>query len=127
MVIYWNHKTAFVLSYLLSFACQGIFITGMWLVGRDLGITCSAKYYYVFFPIAWMVGAIPVSVGGIGVWEGVLIFFFVSVGAAREQANILAVFHRALWLFGSLPGVVIHLLGAHLPKDISIDYGDDES
>ncbi|MBN1796582.1 MAG: flippase-like domain-containing protein [Sedimentisphaerales bacterium] len=133
MLIYGNHKIAFIFAYFLSFACQGIFIIGMWLVGRDLGIDCPAKYYFVFFPIAWMVGVIPISVGGIGVWEGVLIFFFVSVSVGLDKdiittkANDLALFHRALWLFGSLPGIVIHLCGAHLPKDFSVDYSEVES
>jgi hypothetical protein len=27
-------------------------------------------------------------------------------------------------LFASLPGAVIHLIGAHLPKDFSIDYDE---
>jgi len=40
----------------------------------------------------------------------------------RAQISALALFHRILWLFGSLPGVAIHLLGAHLPKDIDSDY-----
>ncbi len=131
MLIYWNHKIAFVFAYLLSFFCQGILIFGMWLIGRDLGIKCAAKYYFVFFPIAWMSGAIPVSVGGLGVWENVLKGFFkavVEVVGEKElerqlvYVSTLALFHRMLWLFGSLPGVVIHLFGAHLPKDFSVDY-----
>jgi uncharacterized protein (TIRG00374 family) len=135
MMIYWNHKIAFVFAYLLSFACQGILITGLWLVGRNLGIECSAGYYFVFFPIAWMAGAIPITVGGLGVWENILQELFKRVVIQEEallvkqlaSVSALAVFHRVLWLFGSLPGVIIHLCGAHLPKDISIDYGDGDS
>ena len=126
MLIYWGHKTAFVLAYLLSFACQAILIVGMWLAGKNLGIYCPVKYYFVFFPVAWLVGVVPISVGGLGIWEGVLILFFVSAGASNEHVAALALFHRALWLFGSLPGVIIHLCGAHLPKDFSVDYGDGE-
>lgn len=124
MIIYWNHKMAFILAYFLSFLCQGVLIAGMLLIGKNLGIECPAKYYFVFFPVAWMIGAVPVSVGGLGIWENVLIGFFVAVGTQEDiagRASALALFHRALWLFGSLPGVVIHLAGAHLPKDFSID------
>jgi hypothetical protein len=38
-----------------------------------------------------------------------------------EQAVALAVCHRVVWLIASLPGVIIHLAGAHLPKDFFID------
>ena len=122
MVVYYNHKIAFVFAYVLTFLCQSAVIFGMWLVGRDLGIQCPAKYYFVFFPLAWMIGALPISVGGLGIWEGVLILLFAGVGVEKNQAQALALVHRALWLFGSLPGVIIHLSGAHLPKDFSVDY-----
>jgi hypothetical protein len=29
---------------------------------------------------------------------------------------------RAVWMLASLPGAAIHLVGAHLPKDFSVDY-----
>ncbi len=122
MVVYYRHKIALVFALVLTFLCQSAIIIGMWLVGRDLGIQCPAKYYFVFFPLAWMIGALPISVGGLGIWEGVLILLFVGVSVDRDQAQALALVHRALWLFGSLPGVVIHLSGAHLPKEFSIDY-----
>ena len=96
-------------------------------MGRNIGIECPAKYYFVFFPVAWMVGALPVSVGGIGIWEGVLILLFAAAGVSDEKSGALALFHRALWLFGSLPGVIIHLSGAHLPKDFSVDYDGGSS
>jgi hypothetical protein len=40
---------------------------------------------------------------------------------SSEQAVALAVCHRVIWLIGSLPGVVIHLAGAHLPKELLND------
>lgn len=123
MVVYYRHKIALVFALVLTVLCQSAIIIAMWLVGRDLGIQCPAKYYFVFFPIAWIIGALPISVGGLGIWEGVLILLFAGIAVERDQAQALALVHRGLWLFGSLPGVVIHLFGAHLPKDFSIDYG----
>jgi len=127
MVVYYRHKIALVFALGLTFLCQSAVIVGMWLVGRDLGIQCPAKYYFVFFPLAWMIGALPISVGGLGIWEGVLILLFAGVSVERDQAQALALVHRALWLFGSLPGVVIHLCGAHLPKEFSVDYNGPSS
>jgi uncharacterized protein (TIRG00374 family) len=127
LMVYYNNKLALVFAMLLSFLCQGAFIVGLIFVGRGVGLETPAKYYFVFFPVAWIIGAIPVSVGGIGVWEGFIIAGFVAMGDKQDSAAALALFHRALWLFGSLPGVVIHLCGAHLPKDFSVDYQDGES
>jgi hypothetical protein len=43
-------------------------------------------------------------------------------GVPAEQAMVLALCQRFVWVIASLPGGVVHLLGAHLPReDISID------
>jgi uncharacterized protein (TIRG00374 family) len=99
-------------------------ITSFWLVGRSMGIQASAKYYYVFFTLTWVFGAIPVSVGGVGVVEGGLVALFEIVGVPNVLGFALALCQRTVWMIASLPGGLIHLIGAHLPKDFSIDYGD---
>ena len=121
--IYWSKKSALALALLLTFCCQGIFILGMWLIGREIGIDVHIKYYFVFFPIAWLLGALPISIGALGIWEGTLKLLFGKVAIGfDEHLSALALCHRIIWLIGSLPGVVIHLIGAHLPKDFFVDY-----
>jgi uncharacterized protein (TIRG00374 family) len=121
--IYYSKKRALLLALLLTFCCQAIFILGMWLVGSQIGIDVHPKYYFVFFPIAWLLGALPISIGALGIWEGALKLMFAKVAIGiGEHLSALALYHRIIWLFGSLPGVMIHLLGAHLPKDFFVDY-----
>ncbi len=120
--IYCKKKFSLVLAMLLTFCCQGTFILGMWLIGQEMGINVHIKYYFVFFPIAWLLGALPISIGALGIWEGTLKLLFSKVATGfEEQLSALALCHRAIWLIGSLPGVVIHLIGAHLPKDFFVD------
>jgi uncharacterized protein (TIRG00374 family) len=121
--IYCSKIFTLFLALLLTFLCQAVFILGMWLIGREIGIDVPMKYYFVFFPIAWIVGSLPISIGALGIWEGTLKLLFGKVAAGLdEQVLALASYHRILWLIGSLPGVVIHLLGAHLPKDFFVDH-----
>lgn len=126
-IVYWNHKAAFLAAYLLTFCCQGIFIAEMLFVSRDIGMDCPAKYYFVFFPIAWIVSSLPISVGGLGVREETLKLMFVGVGMGGEQAIALAIFYRILLLFNSLPAMVVHLCGAYLQSEFFIDYPQIES
>jgi uncharacterized protein (TIRG00374 family) len=120
--IYYHRKLALGYALLLTFACQGICIIGMWLIGKDMGVTAHIKYYFIFFPISWLLGTLPISVGGVGVMELWLKMMFVRVCAVPENpAFALASSQRILWIVGSLPGVVIHLIGAHLPKDFFVD------
>ena len=107
----------------LTVFLQLLTITGFWLLGVNLGIKVSIEYYYVFFTLTWVLGAIPVSIGGVVIVEVLLASLFIRfAGVAEEPASALALCQRAVWMLASLPGAVIHLIGAHLPKDFSIDY-----
>jgi len=123
--IYCHKWPAIVGALLLTFCCQGITVAAMWLVGTELGIDVPAKYYFVFFPISWLLGSVPISIGGLGIMEGWLKVMFMRVGTiSSENALALALCQRLIFLFVSLPGAVIHLIGAHLPKDFFIDYDE---
>ena len=91
---------------------QSIVITGFWLIGRQIGIEVSAKYYFVFFPLTWALGAIPISVGGAVVVEGGLVSLFTVVaGVEAEKALAIALCQRVVWMVAALPGAFVHLAG----------------
>jgi len=123
--VYYSKKLAVFFTLLLTFCCQGIFIFGLMLIGWEMGLDIDTKYYFILFPISWLLGTLPISVGGAGIMEWWLKIMFISVcGIPGDKALALALCQRLIWLTGSLPGVVIHLAGAHLPKDFFIDYKD---
>jgi len=98
----------------LTIFLQSLVIAAYWLIGLDLNIDTPLSYYFVFFPLVWVVGSIPVSIAGIGILEGGLVFLFVRYGGASpEAAAALALCQRLTWLGASLPGLYFHLTGAH--------------
>jgi glycosyltransferase 2 family protein len=107
----------------LTFVSQSTVIVAFWLLGRDLGIEAGVRYYFVIFPIMWVVGAVPISIAGLGILEGGIVgLFSLLTGTPRELATALALCQRFVWVLASLPGGLVHLLGAHLPeREISID------
>jgi len=122
--IYCHKWPAIAGALALTFCCQGMTVMAMLLVGREIGIDVPAKYYFIFFPISWLLGAVPISVGGLGIMEGWLKMMFMRIGTmSGKNALALALCQRLIFLIASLPGAVIHLIGAHLPKDFFIDYG----
>jgi uncharacterized protein (TIRG00374 family) len=123
--IYCHKWPAIIGALLLTFCCQALTVVAMWLLGSQIGIDVPAKYYFVFFPISWLLGAVPISVGGLGIMEGWLKMMFMRVGTiSGENALALALCQRLVFLLASLPGAVIHLIGAHLPKDFFVDYSE---
>jgi uncharacterized protein (TIRG00374 family) len=101
----------------LTFIAQSLPVLGFWLIGQSMSLPIPLKYYFVFFPISWVLGALPISPAGAGVLEGGIVFLFTRLpGVTAEDALVLAVCQRAMFLLGSLPGIVIHIVGAHLPR-----------
>ena len=101
----------------LTFIAQSLPILGFILIGRSMGLDVPIKYYFVFFPVSWVLAALPISPAGAGVLEGGIVFLFTRIpGVTAEQALVLALCQRVLFLAGSLPGIIIHLSGTHLPK-----------
>ncbi|UCG56666.1 MAG: flippase-like domain-containing protein [Phycisphaerales bacterium] len=123
VVTYCRRPLTSLAALALTIFLQSMLIVTFWLLGRNLGIDAGAKYYFVFFPTTWVVGALPISIGGIGIHEGgIKLLFTRFTGAGVEEVVALALCQRFVWLLASLPGAVIHLVGAHLPKDFFIDY-----
>lgn len=123
VVIYCRSPMTILAVFGLTVFLQITQITGFWILGQNMGIDVSVKYYYVFFTLTWVFGAVPVSIGGAVVVEGLLAYLFIEfAGVEPEAALAIALCQRVVWMFASLPGAAIHLLGAHLPKEFFIDY-----
>ncbi|MGD0571412.1 MAG: lysylphosphatidylglycerol synthase transmembrane domain-containing protein [Sedimentisphaerales bacterium] len=124
-VLYGSNPLTILAAFGLTFLLQGIVITGFWLIGRQIGIEAGLKYYFVFFPLTWGLGAIPVSVGGAGMVEGGLVGLFKLAGVEPVQALAIALCQRAVWIVAALPGAWIHWTGRHLPKEMQIEPGEN--
>jgi uncharacterized protein (TIRG00374 family) len=122
ITIYCKKPFTLLAVFALTIGAQIMVITGFWILGVSMGIDTSIKYYYVFFPLMWVVAALPVSIGGVVVMEGGLAYLFIHfAGMEPEAALALALCQRVVWMMASVPGAWIHLIGAHLPRDFFID------
>jgi uncharacterized membrane protein YbhN (UPF0104 family) len=120
--LYCSKPLTLLAAVFLSFTCQALPVFGLYLIGRQLGIDAHIKYYYVFFPLSWVIGVIPISVGGAGVMELGLKGMFSQVAqVTTEQGLGLALAQRIIWLLTSIPGVIIHITGKHLPAEERVE------
>ena len=124
IVMYCRNPFTLIVTFGLTLCMQSLVITAFWLLGTSIpGMEVEVKYFFVFFPVSWVLGILPVSIGGVGVVEGVLYILLWKFGGAGEaEAFAIVCYQRFIWWFASVPGMVINLRGAHLPKDFSIDY-----
>lgn len=117
MRLYSKKPLVVLAAFALTFLCQGMSIIAFWVIGRNIGIEAPIKYYFVFFPLSWVLGALPISIGGAGVMELGLKGMFMKIGVSSSLSARIALVQRLIWLITSLPGVVIHFKGAHLPNE----------
>ena len=86
---------------------------GIALMGLALGLPrglVPVGHYFLFVPVIYIVAAIPVSIGGLGVIEGMyLVFFAQSSGADSSQVLAMALLARFTPMALSLPGLAFWL------------------
>ena len=114
VLVYYHHPLVLLFGLSVTIFIQGMVILSFWLIGRNLEMTAGLGYYFVFFPLVWVIGAIPVSIAGIGILEGGVVFLFVQfAGADPLDVATLALCQRLIWVAASIPGMIIHLTGSH--------------
>lgn len=104
-----QHRQALALSIGLSLLLQISIVYYHYLVAQQLEIPISYLELLVFIPIVVVVTLLPISLGGLGLKEGLWIYLFSRISLSVEQALLLSLTITALsWLL-SLPGAAILL------------------
>lgn len=98
--LYWEHKHALLAAFGLSIAVQAMIAIYYALAATVLGVDVHPIYFFAFLPSITLVSILPMSIGGLGVRELVMIYLFSRVGV--DSADILTV------------GLVIHALNTLL-------------
>jgi uncharacterized membrane protein YbhN (UPF0104 family) len=75
---------------------------------------------FVFIPLVIFVATLPVSVGGVGLVEGGLIFFLSKAGMPLQMCLSTSLVYRALQLACLLPGAVIYLCNGASVKELPL-------
>jgi uncharacterized protein (TIRG00374 family) len=92
-----------------SVAVQVLRITQAYLLGLGLGIQVPFAYYLVFMPIGLLMLLLPVSIGGFGLPQGVIVWLLRPMGVPEAQAFALATLIVLTGLAGNLPGLLLWL------------------
>jgi len=87
--------------------------TATYFLGSAIHMQVGIWYYFLYVPLAFLIGSIPVSVfWGLGLLEGAYVGFFSGSGFATvTQAAMLAMAVRLLQLVWSLPGSLVLAVG----------------
>ena len=95
------------------------FVGAVWMLGLSLGIAGIPWYsYFVYVPLIYIIGAIPITPGGVGLIEQLYVTYFVSVEGGVNASVVLAMalLARLIPILLGLPGALVAVTGPRLPK-----------
>jgi uncharacterized protein (TIRG00374 family) len=87
----------------LTFGEQLLPILDTWLVARGMGIDVGVLYFVAALPLALLISRLPISIDGIGVFEGMFIVLMSLAGLSAVQAVAIAVTSRILGTLTYIP------------------------
>ena len=104
------HKKDFAIIILMSVFFQFLVVLAYFIAARALGDNTNFYYFIVFIPIVILASFIPVSLNGLGIREGALVFLFSLVGMAKPIALTTGLIIYFLTLVHSITGGFLYLL-----------------
>jgi uncharacterized protein (TIRG00374 family) len=113
---YRRHHRALAQAFLLSALLQALIIVTYYLIGVGLNLGVPLLYFFLFVPLITAVSMLPVSVAGLGVREGGVIYFFGKVGVDAATALGMSLVWFSLTLLVSSLGGLAFLIDAHTAK-----------
>jgi glycosyltransferase 2 family protein len=93
---------------LCSLALQFGVILHYWLAARSLGINLSLTSFFFIVPVVTIIAMLPITIGGTGLRENVLVFFMVALGAQSEKSAMTSLLLFAMLLILGIIGGVIY-------------------
>ena len=93
----------------LSTAVQVTRVLQAYALGRGLDIDVPLSYYFAFMPVGILVILLPISIGGFGTAQGVIVWLLRPVGVPDAQAFALSTLFVLTGLLGAMPGAFLYL------------------
>jgi len=111
-----KYKWVLVKVLFYSLTLQFAVIVNYWLASRSLGINLDLTAFIFIVPVVSIIAMLPVSLGGIGVREGSLVFIMVSLGAQNAKAAMCSLLLFAMLLIMGIIGGLIYAIRPFLAK-----------
>lgn len=112
--VYGRNVTGMIQTVLITVAAHVALVGSVALAGASLGLEIAWHAYFVYVPLIYIIGAVPITPGGIGLIEQLFLLYFAAANPNRVLA--LALLARLIPILWSLPGAVVAVTGPRLPR-----------
>jgi hypothetical protein len=125
--VFGNRLSALLAGIGITFVAHVLFISAIALIGSAVGVPAPWYAYFLYIPVIYIIGSVPVTPGGVGIIENFYLLFFAgyftaSDGAAADgKIFALALLARFIPLIWGLPGVLVAVTGPRIPKTAAME------
>ena len=106
---YKNHKGLLAVFLILSILEQIMPVIGNYLACRALNLSVPFVYFLLIIPLIQLVSRIPISFEGIGVNEGLLVYFFTLLGLSTTGAFTIGLLGHIALIIAALPALYFYI------------------
>ncbi len=103
-------------AFLMTIGAQVIWIGSIYLIATSLSLPTPWYQFYLYIPLIYIISAVPLTPGGVGVLEKMYAVFFVSGTTTASMVLAMALLARLAPILCSLPGALVAVRGPRLPK-----------
>lgn len=108
--LYRSNKQAWIYVLGLSLVFQFSGFLYFYVIAQSLGITVGFSTFVLLVPVVIILSLMPISIGGLGVKEGLFVVLFTQLGVGRESAFLISAVGSALHMVFVLLGGLVFLL-----------------
>ena len=108
---YRREKRSLAIFFGLTFGEQLMPVLFMWLIARSLGVGVGVLHIVVAVPLALLISRLPVSIDGLGVFEGAFTLLMSLAGVTAAESVAMALAGRILQTASWLPWWLAHVIG----------------
>ena len=106
---YKNHRGLIFLFFILSVLEQFIPVIANYLACRALNLSIPFVYFLLIIPLVQLISRIPISFEGLGVNEGLLVYFFSLLGLSKTGAFTIGLLGHIAIIIATLPALFFYI------------------
>ncbi len=105
-----HRKRALLLALAVALPVQSLRIGVHYLAARALGVHAAPVYFFLFIPMIAVFIALPISINGLGVREGLGVYFYGMIGIDNDLAFAISFLAYVIGVLVSLTGGALFVL-----------------
>ncbi len=108
-----DKKRVLANNLILSLLIQALLPLAFYITALSLGVKINIMYFLIFIPVVNAITMLPISIGGLGVRENIIVIFFTGVGMSHNLALAMSLLNSFFVFIFGLIGGLIYVLTLH--------------